>query len=218
MLLTKIVELFQRLPSGGILTDENKLDPDFIEDAVHRARASAIFIYWQRTKRINALWTQQFIAQFDEDIQENNCLVKFEVPPVVSLDNKMDGFLYIGTVDKDCAFRKVESRAQLANANLHRITKVSNRINKALYSDGFMEIHGNTMLKELKVDGIFINPTDIPTFNKEFDEYPVSLDLVNQMETIIANIETPQIEKEPIDVISDSADTTSSIQRPVTQR
>ena len=200
MTLLEITEEVIRTDSGGgIITDENKLDSDFIQSLVHEYRAKAIWDSWQRTRRINPVWTQQFIPEFEPDLQESKDFVKFTCPSVVSLDDKRDGFLYIGTIEGDFAFRKVISRADLANKNRHRFTK---KRPKALYSDGFLEIHGN--IREIKVDAIFSNPTDIPTYNIEFDNYPISDDILVLMKAILFQTQTSVIESKTADVISDS--------------
>jgi len=200
MTLLEITEEIIRTDSGGgVITDENKLDSDFIQSLVHEYRGKAIWDSWQRTKRINSLWTQQFIPEFEEALQESSDFTKFACPPVISLDDKRDGFLYIGTVDGDFSFRKVTSRADLANKNRHRFTK---KRPKALYSDGFLEIHGN--IEEVRVDGIFANPTDIPTYNAEFDNYPISDDILVLMKALLFQTQTSIIDRKPADVISDS--------------
>lgn len=165
-------------PSGGVMIDDTKYDLHYIEYLIHQYRARAIFISWQATKRINPLWTQQFIATYDQQAQDVTGAVVFIAPPPVSMDNMMDGFLYIGKEEGNCAYRKVVSRADLANRNNHRYSKCEPGAPKVLYSDGRFEVYGSTVLRKLRVDGVFENPTDIPTYNKFYDQYPISNDVL----------------------------------------
>jgi len=165
-------------PSGGVMIDNTKYSLDYIEYLIHQYRARAIFISWSTTKRINPLWTQQFIATYDESLQDSKKYVLFKCPPPISMDSMMDGFLYIGEQDGNCAYRKVVSRADLANRNAHRYSSCEPGKMSVLWSDGMFEVYGNTMLKQLRVDGVFEDPTQIPTYNKEIDQYPVSNDIL----------------------------------------
>lgn len=207
MTLAEAVDIFERLPSGGIFTDENRFDIRFVETAVHRTRSLAIFNYWQKFKRINPVWTQQFIPTYSKDLQEDNCKVIFECPPPISLNSLMDGFLYIGTVDGNCAYRKIVSRAELANINVHRNMKPLTNETIVLYSDSLLECYGNTDLQELKVDGLFADPTQVPTFNKTKDEYPISLDIFEMMKALAFDTEQKIIIARPIDNTPDKKET-----------
>lgn len=172
-------------PSGGVMIDDTKYDLPYIEYLIHQYRARAIFQSWLTTKRINPLWTQQFIATYDENAQDVPGAVVFNCPAPISLDSMMDGFLYIGKVDGNCAYTKVVSRAEMANQNLHRYSKCVPGNEKALWSDGRIEVYGNTMLKELRVDGILENPELVPTYNKNFDQYPISNDILVIMKDLL---------------------------------
>jgi hypothetical protein len=209
--LREIADEIIRAKEGGISVDESKYDLQYIYSLIHQARAQAIFTFWQKTKRVNNSWTQKFIATYAKDLQDNNCCVKFEAPSAISLDNKMDGFLYIGTVDWNCAYRKVESRSKNASFNKYRYTRNNTNIPRVLYSDGFLEVWGNTFIRELQVDGIFNNPTSVPTFSVDYDEYPCDSALLEQIKVILLNQDLkPQVG--PIDVKSDSQSTINAAQ------
>ncbi len=165
-------------PSGGVMIDDTKYDLPYIEYLIHQYRARAIFISWSTTKRINPLWTQQFVATYDENAQDVPGAVVFAVPAPISLDSMMDGFLYIGKSDGNCAYTKVVSRADMANQNSHRYSRCEPGNEKVLWSDGRAEVYGNIMLQKLMVDGIFENPELVPTYNKFYDQYPISNDIL----------------------------------------
>jgi hypothetical protein len=189
MLLKEIVEVFQRRAGGGVFDNETRYDISFSEDTIHQARATIIYRDYQSNKKINPIWTQQFIGTFSQDLQESKTFVKFACPPVITLDDFIDGFMFVGNLTDNVSYRKVANRASLANSNVHRYLSLNVDTPKFIYSDGYIEIYGNAMIKQLKVDGIFNDPTKIPTFNKEYDQYPADLKLINSMVDYVFNTE-----------------------------
>lgn len=194
MILPKIVDIMQRIGDSGVFTDSSRFDRDFYEDAVHKGRASVLLDAYSKIKRINPIWTQQFVAKYEPDLQDDNCLVRFKVPAVLTLNYALDGFLYVGSTQGNCQYRKMANRADLANSNGNRYTRIREDQVKFIYSDGFIECYGNTELRDLRVDGIFLNPTEVPTYNKQYDEYPLDEALILQLESILFNTEVkPEI-------------------------
>lgn len=211
MILQQLIEEIIRTGiDAGIITDEDRIDHDFIESLVHQYRAEAIIMVYNndRYKRINASWTQQFIAEYDKTIQDDISTVKFKVPPVISLDKFRDGHLYIGTIDGNCPYRKVVGRAELTMAQ-HRHLK-NNGATRVFASDGFIEEYGNPDLRDLRTDSIFQNPTDVPTYNKFTDEYPVSPEVVALLKELIWTKETSLIKQQFTDSVSSSKDETAT--------
>ena len=153
MTLPQVRESVIRIVSAALKTDEDRYEPDYIDDIIHQYRAEATELVWQRDKRINSNWTQQFIATYSKDLQDDDCFVRFACPPLIALGKKADGAVYVGSIKGHTTYRKVTSRADLANSDLHRFTKSNERTIKALYSDGFWEIHGDPLIKELRIDG-----------------------------------------------------------------
>lgn len=206
MTLPQVRESVIRTISAALKTDEDRYESDYIDDLVHQHRAEAIWMMWKQDKRINSNWTQQFIAEYSRDLQEDDCFVRFACPPLVALGKKADGAVYVGSIKGRVTYRKVTSRAELANNDLHRFVKVNSRTLKALYSDGYWEIHGDPLIKEVRIDGIFANPTDIPTFNAEIDQYPIDDNTLVLMKKLIILSEMGPMAEETPDRISDSTD------------
>jgi len=206
MTLPEIRESVERTVSAALKTDESRYDPDHLDDIIHQYRAEAIGIVWQRDRRVDSNWTQQFIAEFSKNLQDDDCFVRFACPPLISLDKKADGALFVGSIDGHISYRKIISRAELANNDTHRFIKSGVRTLKALYSDRFWEIHGDPLIQDLRIDGIFANPTDIPAFNVEVDQYPIDdKTLVLLKKLILLSEMAPMASSEP-DRISDSTD------------
>lgn len=196
-----------RLPSGGILTDESRFDFLDIDAEIHFARAVVIPAFYSKTKRISGEWLQTFVATYDQNIQESNDYVIFDVPRGIPLDVMRDGYLYIGDTAGDTAYRRVNNLAELVNYNQHRITKINNNRPKVLYSEGRMKVYGNTMIKELRIDGIIADPTEILTYNQDFDNYPISEDLIQPVRDYLLQKSLGIEIQRKNDTVSDSQET-----------
>jgi len=184
-ILPKIADAIIRNIQGAIRTSETKFDIPYIYQVIHEARASILKATFTKERRIQSSWTQIYIPDFNADLQDNDCVVKFEVPAPVALDNKIDGFLYVGMIEKNCAFRKAVSRAELSNINRHRTGR---KAIKYLYSEGIMEVYANPLIKEMMIDGIFANPTVLPTYNIRFSEYPIDDASLALLKTAVAGL------------------------------
>lgn len=200
MTLPKIVDLIQTMANAGVYPDASRFDTPFIEDTIHKARAAVLMDFYGKTKRINPIWTQQYTAKFDINLQDDPCLRRFKVPPVLTLDVFLDGFLYVGTIDGNCQYDKLNTRANLANSEANRYTKLQEDQVKYIYSDSFIECYGNKELEDLRTDAIHLRPTDIPTYNKTYDEYPLDEALILQMQGLLFGTEISKEISQPFKV------------------
>jgi len=123
-MITKVaVERLIRMAQGGTYTDEQRLDYQYMKSQLNVFRATTIRIlyvgdrYTGKNTRINNLYYQSFYPEYSKFLQTSDCFNVFEVPPVVSLDDKSDGFRYIGTVDNSLAFKRITDRADLSYLN-----------------------------------------------------------------------------------------------------
>lgn len=213
MLLEQVTEEIIRADNGGIITDENRADQDYMEALVGQGRAMAILQQFTKTHRLSPNWTLRHICEYDQDFQETVDFVKFvkfAVPPVVTLDGKSDGFSYVGTQNGMKQYRKVTTRATYVNNNLHRFTKQGEG-EKYFYTDGAIEVYGNEFLTEGPLcDAVWANPADANQYNKLYDNYPISLDLLPIMKDVIFKTDLIRVYARKLDTKSDSADSTAT--------
>ena len=193
--LILIAEDIIKNAQGAVFLNQSKFQIPYIYDLIHQYRQLVMRMTYEKTGRIHPLWTQQFIPEFTKDLQESLKYVRFDVPAPVVLDDQTDGFIYIGTLDRSCAFRKLQNRAELALFNEHRVTKSGNI--KTIWSDGFLEVWSNPLQKEVRIDGIFSNPTLLPSYNLEFSEYPLDGDSITTMKQLIYGAQTEPMAKTP---------------------
>lgn len=159
--------------SGGVRTTESVFSPEAIVDSLWECRATQLEAVYKKSSRINPTWTQQFNPDFNQELQDEKNIIKFEVPPVIQLDEFSLGFMYIGSTDCLNQYRLFRSRAEYATYKKHRVQKES-KVPVVIYSDGILEVH-NTLLDkiDLRIDGVFQRPTDLPTYNYELSEMPI---------------------------------------------
>lgn len=209
MRLRQIADRIISKVEGGIVTDDSKYNYEFIYSLIHKSRAKGISMLWAKNNRINNTWTQKFVATYNKYQQDNDCMVNFDCPSPITLDDKKDGLLYVGSKDFNCNYTRIKDRGTLSSFSKYRYTKPSTNKPRVIYSDGRIEVWGDTFIEELMVDGIFNDPTKVPTFNREFDEYPADELLLSLIEEIIFKDDLRITQSTPIDVKSDSQATTS---------
>jgi len=208
MLLTNLKSQVIRMVSGGIESADTKYDFSDIEDNIHYGRAFVIAQDFQTKKRIASSWLQPYIATYSQDMQDSGAkFIRFKVPDVIQLDNYRDGFIYVGGLNSNIAYRRVNNRAEMANYNNNRITKQTNRVTKFLYEDGYIEIYGDNEIRKLRIDGIWQRPTEIPGFNQDVDQYPLGENLVSVLKDyLLKTTLIPEQQKWP-DQIADGRET-----------
>lgn len=206
----EIIEEIIRADNSGIFTDEQKEDNLYMESVVNQYRAQAIFDVYKKTRRINSSWTQKCLINIDKEIQESTCYVLFPAPQPITLDSFLDGHFYVGSACGLINFPKARSRADLTNRQNHRHTKIKSNTAKVVWADVGYEVYGNMGLESLLVDGVHAIPTDVPTYNKWIDRYPISPDVLVLMKSYVIK-ELIQSTNTPTDTKSDSQHTTTSI-------
>lgn len=192
------------------MTDENKMDREFVAALTHQVRAEAIMQWYQKYKSIHDLWLQRYTPSYDTNIQViSDCVIKFKHPPVINLVNR-DGFEYVGDVNELDNFRRATLKSVYSK---HR---VSNREGITLWDwqydeYGFpeIEIRGNISQRYIMTKSILTDPTALPTFRAEWDEYPVTPELLPFMQQRLFQLHTNIIVTRRADTNSDSQDSTN---------
>ncbi len=191
MTLNEITEIILRLPNGGVVNTNDGWDQGYIEVLINTYRARYLKAMFAGNKRINPVCYQKHYPEYEELLQdEDGCNVKFRHPEVISLDDRNDGFRYIGSPDCNNNFARIQSRAWLSTFNDNRTTKINTKRRTSVLYDGsaqILEVYGNPELDELMTESLVSNPRDIPTWNADEDQYPLSQSDINDVVGIIYN-------------------------------
>ncbi len=191
MVLKEIAELVRALPNGGVVNSNDRWDFGYLYGLVITYRARLLKANFVGNKRINPVCYQKHWPEYEELLQdEDGCTVKFRHPEVISLDDRNDGFRYIGGVDCASNLPRIQSRAWASTFNDNRITKVNSRRRASVLYDGsaqILEVFGDPEVEELLTESLLANPMSIPTFNYLTDEFPLSQSDINDLVAMIFN-------------------------------
>ncbi len=191
MILKSITELLERIPNGGVIDSNDRWNPGYLDALVGTYRARLAQAVYANNKRLHPQWYQKHWPEYDDLLQENeDCCVKFRHPEVVMLDDRSDGFRYIGSTDCNNNFARVQSRAWLSTFNNNKVTATNNKRRATVLYDGsaeILEIYGDMEIDEILTESLVANPLLIPTFNPESDQYPIPESLIPDLVGMIFN-------------------------------
>ena len=175
----QVYERYMMLAQGFIVTDEARYDKPYILDRMDYHRGIAIQQIWIKgNKAINPLWLQPYTPQYSEDLQESNCYVLFECPPFITLDDASDGL--ISVFNGFNRIPRVRTQSELNTYSTNRLTK---NITKCFWESEILEVYGDAlMLENINYEGLWLQPTRLPTFNVSEDLYPACQMVLSEME------------------------------------
>jgi len=197
MTLSQIIDLYQSIPEGAIATNVNKFDELFMIAILDEGRAYFLQESYKTDQRLPAISYQKFYPKFELELQAGDkCVKKFLMPDIIRLDEHSDGIRYAGEDDYDNNdtnnFSRIQSRAWKSTFMKHPVMN-PNRFFSFLYdgANKTLEFSGKANMVEAPLmECIFKHPTEIPTFNKEVDDYPLSLDGIYAVQKMITMNDT----------------------------
>lgn len=212
--MSTLREITQRIISnvnGGITTDEVRYDDAYIESKIHTARASIISLSSKQpmADRINEACVQAFNVEImDDDVQVDCDVVRFPCPSVIRLDDRHDGFIYVGHINQQKPF--IRLRTNFSALSMHSIFQQEKDIVWDYIADydgsSYINIYKNTKLRNLLVRAIFNDPTKVPNYRIDVDQYPIDAAMENDIVEAISTDLMRKMVRVP-DNISDSQDT-----------
>ena len=191
--LKEITEMISRLPSGGVISDRNRYDQGYLNMTLGVFRARLLKIIYLKNNRINPVCYQKHWPQYEADLQDDKCCVKFRHPEVISLDNGSDGFRYAGSLSFANNYARIKSRGWLSTINDNAVMAANNNRRPTILYDGglqILEVRGMPLLKELLTESLLADPLSIPTYNQDLDQYPINVDLLPDLMNMIFSEET----------------------------
>jgi hypothetical protein len=209
--LKQIVHRITSGVNGGNTTDEMRFDEPYIESLIHAARASILSAMAKQSlgDRINETCVQTYSVELLEaDVQVDCDVVKFPCPTVIRLDDRHDGFVYVGHVNGQKPFIRV--RSNYTALSMHSLFQKEKEVVWDYQSDYdgrfYINVYKNIKQRKLLVKALFNIPTDVPNYRVDIDEYPLDESLVNDIVQAITTDLMRKMVRVP-DTISDSMDT-----------
>lgn len=209
MTLPAIKERVNRMISGGVQTDETLLDPLYVYSVINTSRASVLRADFIKNRRWSNEAQQRFYPEYSEDFQDSVCYTKFTFPTgFIQGTGAQDGLIYFGgggEMMRNMIFRRIKSRTELSSFLSSPIMTPANGRYVGVLIEGLEAlIVSKGRIKTPMVIGVFDDPTLIPTYNIDKDNYPVSNDMITDIETFaFKSLLALEISRKP-DTISDS--------------
>lgn len=180
----------------GIITDEDSLNYDALNTDIIVGRVTLGKGIISNRGKLGSQWFLSTLIEFDQDIQENETEVIYNVPDAI-------GGVYSMLLGED----GTESGTIVQNATSYYST-----ITKQIPSRyrGFVEnsvLRVNSPLPQnIRLRAAFIDPFKIVEWNEDYDNFPMDDGYVADLITLLTNNFYKYIIQKPLDTKSDSAE------------
>ncbi len=210
MTLPELYERIGSLPSGGYLTVDTRFDKGYIYTLIHTARAVIVSERWKMNGMVPPVYYQPYKPEYVILSQtEDGCYSKFyNVPDIINLDGRATGLGYVGSTGTLCQFREVNNSAVLASMMNNRIIRKMRKPIVLMLGGGEMEVYSTDSIENLRMEAIFADPTKVPTYNVDFDQYPIDASDISKIELYILQGSMNMTTRTPMDRINEQRDTT----------
>lgn len=198
------------LPVGGYITVDSRLDGSYIDYLIHSARAFICCERWKQYGEIPASYYQTYSPDYNKAAQDTDACytVFYDIPQIIALDGRASGLGYVGAInDIKYSFREVANLAELSSFQQDRIMK-SGRKAYVLMGQNSIRIYYKDKIKMFQMNAIFFDPTQVPTYNVDFDVYPMDGSDIPKMETYLMQGSMGLSYRTPINRVNDARDVT----------
>lgn len=202
-------EILDRMLSykgGGAVTDEAVPNKQYYESVLESLRETAIREEYRRDGVVSSVNYQSHYLVFEGDINEDNCdFYDFYVPQVIRVDDSIGSFGYVGSEDGRNSWSFYESIERYSNLSTHTMLAPKLRRSVVAYYD-----KNQSLIRVMQpvmrgmVTAMFKRPEDVPTFNVEVDDYPMSGKAIEIMMEIVVNGTIQYFVRNPQDKVSNS--------------
>lgn len=177
----KIVYDILKQFQGGRVTDDSKVSERFVEDKLHDHRNAAIINYFTsgkvKTRFIDNAWFQDYVAEFDKDLQESEAnYTVFEIPKILNMPRGA-GLMYAGTEGGAEQIPTVSSTAMLNSYLSHRDTRKQTLAH--FMAPNRLRVFNLSSPDSIMVRAVFERPPEVHIFGKGLTPNEELLELEN---------------------------------------
>jgi hypothetical protein len=185
---------------NNIATDETLLRRAQILDLFNASKAKVLGDF--RIKGYELTGKNYLKSVIDKSTYEQGGKYNyFEVAPAI-----MNEYEYVGGTNGCSRFRENVTISQFQNTINQQVPSITQ-----YYKEGEYLKVDNNGVGTILTNYVPVNPMKVPTFNFEYDEYPIDDALVNTIFDMMFATYQSKTSGTPKDTISDSQDTTKSI-------
>lgn len=210
--LPQIYERVASLSAGGYITNETRLNKGYIYSLIHSARAVIVCERWKQYGKIPPIYYQNYQPEYVKFAQSEGCsTIFYDTPPPIALDGRATGMGFVGANinGKYVAFREVSSKSAFVSMQNDPIKKAGRKA-YVLVGYNTWEVFYKDRVKDFSADIITADPTTLPTYNMDYDPYPVDMGDIAKIELYIQQGAMQFILRTPVDKIADSNDKTAN--------
>lgn len=213
MLTAVVIDELIRSVQGAVNTANGRFDSEYVQALLPQLRAEAIVISYNGSRSqaanrtIAGQWLQTIKVTIPSNQQGNsNEFLQVEIPRIIRINDRTDGLVYVGNDDTAVNFSRAYTKTEVADLKKRGFLKGKEIV--YIYTGNNLEIYGNKILKDLEIQGVFSDPTEISGFNWYESDYPVdeyTLAIMKDLFMQRARIEMGV----PVDTVADGQDTMS---------
>jgi len=197
----KIIDnIIQYIEQKGIVTDETLLRRVQLFDIFCASRAKVLSDFKIKGYEISGANYMKSVID-NEAFEQGGKFNYFEVAPAV-----MNEYEYVGGIDGCSRFRENLTISQFQSTINQQVPPIT------LYykEENHIKVDNNSV-ETVLMNYIPVNPMQVPTYNFEYDEFPMDEALMNTVLTVMFQDYQSKTSQTPKDTVSDSQDTTKSI-------
>lgn len=169
-----IIQRMSSLTSGGIITDENRLEQPYLVSVLNSYRAYVIQDDYAKQRFTYEGMYQTHIAEKQTGYADP-CSSYFLIPSILRVGTDKFGINFVGNEGADYAYRLTTNAGAYANKQRNYITR--NRPTKvACFYDAANSLIrvNDPEITKIRIDACFRNPFDANTYNPDLQDYPLS--------------------------------------------
>ena len=206
MIKSEILDRMLSYKGGGAVTDEAVPNKQYYESVLESMRETAIREEFRRDGVVSLANYQSHYLVFDGDVNEEDCeFYDFYVPQVIRVNDMKGSFGYVGSEDGRNAWQFYPSMERYSNLSTHTLLAPKLRKNIVAYFDKSESVIKVTQpVKRGLVTAIFRRPEDVPTFNVDIDDYPMSGKAIEIMMEMVSSGTIQYFIRTPQDKVSNS--------------
>lgn len=186
----------------AVQTQGSKLSREKLISYLNEGRALAISNSGQGGTRINPVWLQTYYCVYDSLLQDDDCNVIFDLPSAIKFKKYADGYVGFFNNDGSVQYRRFNTLGEVNNAMNHPILARSlTKYIAVLVENEQAKIYTKVpraRLQQLRVSGLFNNPTELPDFNITTDQYPIDETTFEWVRGWLKQTILNQIEQTPV--------------------
>jgi hypothetical protein len=190
---TAVIFLMQK----GINTDELLVRRLEILDKFNSIRAKTLSDFTIRNVQVSSRNYQT--AYFDKQAYNDGSEGYSYFPKYPTI---MGRTAYVGSVNGQCRFREYQTISEYSSSLVSRVPKVIGYFPE----ENLMKVD-DVSVEALRTNAVYSNPSDLPTFNAEFDEYPIDDALIPQICEGMYQVYFAKINPIQPDTVNDSTQT-----------